>query len=518
MPYPAKPSSDLTPWPLWIMGLLTIGFLITGMSQYHYWDEYFYLYSVYLNEPNTLFKLEPDLGGLFPAGFFTAKAGLIYSLDFLVDSLGPGYAKLKALNLIFFAQTIIFVIACSYLFKQLLPRVVLPFAILCLAFSPLNLYFGGKLLSEIPSLLWLTVACITLLKGVSHSTQTTKAMWVILSAIAVAIACWYRLTTALGMAAFVIALLLANPLKLSPKIILVNATVTAVLSLVLLLLMFKFSDLKPFDSLSGLGTNLAARSHSTLLKIYALGLFGQSFYLLFALGIFGRWNRIIVMAVIWLLITTLPFVFGSSYLEPRFLYLALVPFSILCAFGLQKVYQWFSRGNTGYAVLVGFVALIAINRFILLPVMPYEHDQKRFYQFVSGLNTDAQTKNYYSWLSDFSFARFVSPERESTLTMNWTYNGQADFFSSEALKQWAGEQNVIAEKPASVKPATYIGWALSPVITKLQRGLTALGWNIDLHEGQKNHLSLGWPWQEVQGSVPIADDGHYQAFAYPAVN
>ena len=42
-------------------------------------------------------------------------------------------------------------------------------------------------------------------------------------------------------------------------------------------------------------------------------------------------------AIVWLLFTTVPFLIGSSYAEPRFFYMALVPFSILVWLGMLRL-------------------------------------------------------------------------------------------------------------------------------------------------------------------------------------
>lgn len=80
-------------------------YLAIGLSSYHYWDEYF-LPVLCFSEPSTLFKLEPELGGIF-----TAKLGMVVWLNNLVGSIGPSYDALKKLNLIFYVQTLGLVLA-----------------------------------------------------------------------------------------------------------------------------------------------------------------------------------------------------------------------------------------------------------------------------------------------------------------------------------------------------------------------------------------------------------------------
>ncbi len=505
--------------PSWAWLLCIVLYLLIGLSPYHYWDEYFYLYSVYMNEPATLMALELDLGGFFPAGFFSGKAGLVFLLDTVVDYLGPGYASLKQINILFFAQTALFLAASYILFRQLLPRTTAALAWLCLAFSPLNLYFGGKLLSEVPSLLCLALASIALLKGCTTTALPRTMLWCALSAVAVAIACWFRLTSALYMLGFIVAIATINSARYPLKNLIKTAAITGVLAISLLAVLMFLSGVNPLQSVAQLSSNLAGRDQTILLKLYALGSSVQLFVLLFLAGIALRWRQQQFSWLLWLSICTLPFVFGSSYLEPRFLYLGLLPFAILCGLGLQRLASFSSQrypsSSLPAAALLGFLAIVCINRFVFLPIMPYEHDQPRLQRFVHQVEIDHTKPIYYSWLSDFCFARFAFPEQNAKLTMSWTYNGQSDFYQSPALLQWAGANHVLAKPPTNTKQATYMGWSLSPVIAKLTRTLSLFGVDVNLREGQKNHLALGWPWEEVKDTQPVQTDGHYRTYAYP---
>ncbi len=504
-------------WPTWVFVALALLYLAIGLSPYHYWDEYFYLYSVFINEPATLFALEPKLGGFFPSGFFTAKPGMVAWLDMLVDSIGPGYQALKQLNLIFYAQTIAFVLGAHLVFKALLPGSLLGFAVLCLAFSPLNMYLGGKLLSEVPSLLCLVFAMLSFLKSI-HTKSDTKGFWMLVSGFLVAAACWLRLTSALGMLGLVLGLLVYQHRDYPFIKTLFSAVVVGVLSLCLLWAVLLLSGLDPIQSLSGLSDNLAHRSHSWILKVYALGTFGQLFFVLFLLGLCQTWSRLHLMAIVWLLVTSAPFILGSSYSEPRFYYLALLPFSIICGLGLQNINQLVRLKRSRALVITAFVAMVIMNRFAFLPLMPYEHDQDRYYRFIKQTQENKTSMNYFPWVTDFAFARFVLPKAEQRLTMNWTYNDQADFFETKELQQWAGKEFVIPRKPDTSLPTNqsvnYIGWEFSPVIDKLQTVTKGLGLPIHLTEGQKNHLSLGWPWEQLKDNEVTVSDGHYQLYTY----
>lgn len=49
-------------------------FLVISWSPFHYWDEFYYLFSALAHTPHELLAVDPS-GDLFPAGFFAGKIG-----------------------------------------------------------------------------------------------------------------------------------------------------------------------------------------------------------------------------------------------------------------------------------------------------------------------------------------------------------------------------------------------------------------------------------------------------------
>ena len=81
---------------------IIIGWFMISYNPRHYWDEYFYIYSLWQLAPLDTIKWEGDLSyTLFPDGFFSAKIGFFVLLRSLIDLSGEGYAGLLRVQTIF---------------------------------------------------------------------------------------------------------------------------------------------------------------------------------------------------------------------------------------------------------------------------------------------------------------------------------------------------------------------------------------------------------------------------------
>ncbi|MEO6055470.1 MAG: hypothetical protein ABIQ49_01390, partial [Gemmatimonadales bacterium] len=64
-------------------------FLLLSWNSGHYWDEYFYLFSVWTHTPSQLVRYELRTE-LFPVGFFSEKIGHVALLYVLTRVFGAG--------------------------------------------------------------------------------------------------------------------------------------------------------------------------------------------------------------------------------------------------------------------------------------------------------------------------------------------------------------------------------------------------------------------------------------------
>jgi hypothetical protein len=92
-PVPDKATVRLT------LGAVVAVAVFLGLSwnDGHYWDEYFYLYSVFAHSPAELVRFEVQ-SAMFPVGFFSDKIGHVALLDLLTTVLGAGPNVLYAIQ------------------------------------------------------------------------------------------------------------------------------------------------------------------------------------------------------------------------------------------------------------------------------------------------------------------------------------------------------------------------------------------------------------------------------------
>lgn len=483
--------------------ILLLLFLLISSTSLHYWDEYFYIYSVRLHEPDALFSMEKNLLGFFPPGFFAGKVGFIYLLDWLVDLTGEGAAALYTVQAFFSFLTILFVITSYYLLALLLPRRDAVAVSIVLLFTPLVMYFSGMVLTEVPSLPLVAFASFSFLKSFDRSsTGRWIWIWVATATVFLFLATWVRFISVIFFAGMILGLFaMHDPRYPFWKVFFRSAiTGTGAVFLVVLFWMTVLED--PAGSIAGLLGHLVERSQGIVIRLYAIAVFVQffGFYLIFAL--WRPWTAIHRFAIVWLLFTTVPFLIGSSYAEPRFFYMALVPFSILVWLGMLRLASLWPKLFGGKKGWLLFAALVILNRWILIPLMPTEHDQAAYRVLMDKSIAESNALYLVPWLSDYTLLRLMYPEQAIYLTVNWTRNGDTDFLSSEPSRKWIGSPGYLAnmeELSRLPRPWRYIGWDYNRVIKRIQSYAELAGLSVDgFKEGQKNHYAITWPWQEEQ--------------------
>ena len=498
--------------------VLAAVFLIIASGSEHYWDEYFYLYSVLAHEPAGLLQMEPQLGGLFPPGFYAGKIGFIYLLDGLVDLLGGGPQSLAMINAVFSVLAILTALASYALIVQLLPgRDALPVTVIIL-FSPLLIYFNGKVMTELPSLLMAILAAASFLKSFNAPARN-KYFWLLLATILLFAAVWLRFIVVVFYAGMIIGLFVLNDSRYPFTKVFVRALLTGTGSVVLLLLAWLVMLDDPAGSIGGLVGNLSNRSQGVIIRLYALVMFVQLFGLYIFAALWRPGSAQFRFAATWALLATLPFLLGSSYAEPRFFYMALIPLAMLVYLGMRVLSDRWPAVFAGYRGWLMFALVVVVNRAVFVPLMPIEHDQEAYQALVSkDMNNQANAQYMTPWVSDYSLLKFIYPHASVYLVMDWAYDGDEGFFSSSAFQRWVGADNYLAnyaELSKLPQPWHYAGWDYSPVIKRMQSMSEKLGIPVQgINEGQKNHLELGWPWNDKNLARRMQlTDGHYEIHA-----
>src|SRR5688572_29495726 len=358
--------------------LAALAFLLASFTWSHYWDEYLYLYSVRYHSPPALLTLEKGLSdGLFPYGFFTGKLGFVTFVWALVAITGDGPLGLAVTRLVFAGLTIGLAAASYQLIRLLTGERQASATALVLLFLPLSLYLGFKTLSEVPSLLLATIACWQFLA--SLQTESTRATHghVLVAATALALASLFRFTTVLFFSGLVLALLVVPYDRLPRRAVAARAVVIIGLHLVLVGIVYAVLVGSPIERFQGLVASVTGRERGLLMKVYALTLTLQLFALPFAVALFRRWTRASSFAAVWLAVCTVPVLFASSYIEPRYFYMALLPAAMIISTGLCVFSERLGLGGVRGALAL-LAVLVLGNRLAFAPLMPYEINEDEY--------------------------------------------------------------------------------------------------------------------------------------------
>jgi hypothetical protein len=468
-------------------------FLLLGWSDRHYWDEYFYLFSAFAHSPAELVRYEQH-STLFPAGFFSEKIGHVLLLHLATRVLGAGERALYQLQALYALMLVATFGAAWALLRDLFGPRLSREATLALAFSPLALYLAYKTLSEVPSLLLVTVGCWAFVRACLSRPGWRGTAWLAAAVAALAAGMLCRVTAIVAFAALGLALLVACDERFDRRGLLIRliGTGAAVLALYLLGLMAAGGGLMRIGGhVRGVVT-----SHSPVQRLYALACFIQGFALVLPFAWRRRGDRMVRLAAVWLAAAALPFVFGF---EPRYYVAALVPFAVLTAVGLREA--------GGGAWLALFAALVLTNRLVFAPLMPYEVEQSRLLSLARAVQAGAPgSTELIPWISDYSLLRFAEPTLPVELCVSdlpgtrLSSRGHAGALAGGDL-WWAGSGHYVGSRPAlerEPRPWEYIGWTYNPAGLALVRllGPTGLGPRVARDAGMHNHLTGSWVWHD----------------------
>lgn len=500
------------------LGLFALAYLALSFSPLHYWDEYFYLLSLRDHAPSTLFELEPELGGLFPNGFFSAKAGFVFLLHALVGVLGDGHNALAVVQLSFALMMAGMIFGGYRMLQNLHGAAPARGAAVVLAVLPLTLYLGYKTLSEIPSLLFTTFGCWQFLASFETRDRWTIVRRLALAAPLLGAGLFCRFPGLLMFAALVPALFLFGDKRFPRPQVLIRAAVVGTAALVLAMLAWALLAWAPPQRFAALVTNLTGRSEDWTLKVYAVVISLQLFtpFLLWAL--LPRWERGTRMAVVWLAGSTLPFVLLSDYVEPRFFYMGIIPLAWLVHAGYRRFLASVRLPPDGPLAWSLFIVLVLGNRFLLAPLMPHEIDQA---QYRTLMDRQLPRATYLvPWLSDYCYLSFVYPQRDVRFVMSWAKNEDPKFYRGTAFRRWVGEGKHAGDLGAlrdAPRPWYYVGWDYNPILGRIRERMRWLGFGtaepLRYSQHQKNHLALSWVWSTPALTLREIDrSDHYRVF------
>ncbi|MDW7772676.1 MAG: glycosyltransferase family 39 protein [Desulfobulbaceae bacterium] len=509
----------------WFFFLLAGGvFLLISFTSYHYWDEYYYLYSVGSFSLPELLSLEPGLGkGLFPQAFFSTKIGFVVFLDLLCSMAGQGYGALLLIQFCFAMVVLAFAWASWLLLRELLGRENAQYAFLVLLFLPVTMYFGYKVLSELFGLFFTVLGCTAYLRLLHSGERKAMAGYFFLALAFLLAGVLCRFTSVVFFGGMVLGLLVLGDRRYPVIRNIVYAAVLSVFLIALTILFYIFFlGLTPAE-LAGFVGAVTVRTPGLAVKIYAVGMTVQLFFLPLLFVFRRALHPHVRFALVWTLVCSLPFVVVSRYVEPRYFYMALVPMAILVHYGLLQLSGALCGGKRAALCWMTMLAVIVLaNRLLFFSLMPYELDQKQYAglkETTAGLFPAATY--LVPWVSDYSFLRFAYPEEDFRLV--WSPPGleSHDFFRSRSFVSWAGGSSRYIGSPEAMPDSTgtllYIGWRYNQPVVRLKEKLQWLPGryvkNVEKDEKLKNHLALSWIWADPDLDLEkVAEVEPYEAY------
>jgi 4-amino-4-deoxy-L-arabinose transferase-like glycosyltransferase len=483
------------------IAVLIAAFLLLSWSDGHYWDEYYYLYSTLIHTPAELLRFESGTQH-FPPGFFSEKLGHVFLLERLTAILGGGERALYAIQLLYALLLVGFVAGAYGLMLELLGDRRAALAALVLLFSPLALYLSFKVMSEVPSLLFITLGSWAFVRSFRPASPRAQTLWLALAITGLAVGMLCRVTMIVSFAGLGLALLLAGDERFDRPRLFWRLVVGGLAVIALHIGVVQLAGGSVHHT--GLHIRAVISGHPPLQRVYALGLFLQAFALLLPFAWTARADGRPRLAFVWLLVASLPFVVGH---EPRYYAPALVPLAMVAAAGLRGATDLLFPAKWRYAWVGLLAGLVLVNRFVLVPLMPYEVSQRRLLEVFKSFHDREPTATYLvPWSSDFSLLRFAFPRANVVLCLTGSAASRHGMTGargplSAADQWWAGAGHYVGTDSALVgraEPWYYIGWERNPSAVRLGQLLGYVGLDRLLRQGPElhNHLEESWIWSD----------------------
>jgi hypothetical protein len=485
--------------------------------------------------------LEPVLAdGIFPNGFFSGKLGFVVLLRGLMVALGGSWTAVVVIRGLFAMLCVLGAACVVGLVRTLTPerRPELPLVGAVALASPIVLYCGFKTLSEVPALLLVTAACWTFASALDRGPLASARGFAErpsgrpfvdrglplgpglgLTAVVLAFATLTRITAVVGFVSFVVALPLLADRRYSWRRAWGWATLVVLAHAAVVFAVYLPLGVTP-DRFRALAQSVTGRSQGAGVAFYALALTVQALGLLAVIGL--RWPMPARQrfALGWAALGSVPYVLSASYLEPRFFYLTVPALAMLACDGLERVKAWTPWPRAGTAAqYLTLAVLTVVNRAALVPLMPFELDERPYRETMTTLEREHPGGTVLApWLSDFCYLTLSRQDVQVVLAFSRTY-GSGAVFSTPGFREWVGASSYAGtpdELAGFPEPWKYVGWTYNPAVLRVQDSLAAVG----LLSSQSpddmnllNHLTASWVWSSPRFALaPVQGVGPYRAF------
>lgn len=506
--------------------VISILFLIISYTPYHYWDEFYYIYTLnYHSLAETIVKEDDLSAGLFPKGFFTSKIGSMLIIWLFTNIIGAGWLSLYILQFAFALFLIGFFIVSYKFYCELIEsegagnsKWALTTATVVL-FLPVTMYLSFKTLTEVPALFFTTFGLWMFIRSIRETAPGKICILLSLAFAGIVLGALCRYLFLVSFIGFVFSYGIIYRRHYLIRTMIKRAMIIFTGLIMLVIFAFYLKGDLLMQSVGLLKFNVMnLKSGDDGVKIYVFMMYFQSFIILLPFSFLFKWTRTFKLSICWLCISVVPLFVTASYLETRFFSIGLLPTAIVVNQGLQNFVKSLRLHKRIY-VLIILVSIVLLNRSVFTPLSLYDIDQKELKKIVSDVyQSEPQATLILPWVTEYCLLRFVYPDkqiRSAITTLTGTENHS--FIQTDSFKWWIGRNNhvsMLEELMKESKPWIYIGRSFSPAREKLYEYLSILRMSSFMQRTVgSDPLSSSWIWKNENLKLDLFQrQGPYNAY------
>jgi hypothetical protein len=506
--------------------VISILFLMISYTPYHYWDEFYYIYTLnYHSLTETILKENDLSAGLFPKGFFSSKIGSMLIIWLFTKIMGAGWLSLYILQFTF-ALFLIGFFLVSYKFysefiesEDSINSKWALFTSTIVLFLPVTMYLSFKTLTEVPALFFTTFGLWMFIRSIRETAQGKICILLSLAFAGIVLGALCRYLFLINFIGFVFSYVIIYRKHYLIRTIIKRAMIIFAGLIMLVIFVFYLKGDHLIQSVGLLKFNIMdLKSGDNGVKIYVFMMYFQSFIILLPFSFLFKWTKTFKLSICWLCISVIPLFAVASYLETRFFSIGLLPTAIIMNQGLQN-FEKSLRLHKRIFVWIFLMLIVISNRLVFTPLSLYDIDQKHLKKIVSDVyQYEPQATLILPWITEYCLLRFVYPDREirsSITTLPGTENHS--FIQTDSFKWWIGRTNhvsMLEELLKESKPWIYIGRSFSPAREKLYEYLSMLRMSSLMQRRVgSDPLSLSWIWNNEDLKLDLSQrQGPYNAY------
>lgn len=531
--YSKNPPNIMSPIRLLILSLaIGVLFIWQSMDSHLYWHEVRFLYASTQFSMNELFSgvFNPhQMGGpideIGAGGFYLAKALHIWLLKQLFIHMDPAFGGFTLASWISVLLIGCIMAAAYFLMKRIVDKEIDPLlALFCFVMAPVIPYLAGKILSEITSLLFVTLSILIFTMNLENKSGRFILGSTVCGALLV-LAGFCRLDMTIAFFGFLISAILICPGNMNRRKIIQSGSVVTIFFILVYLTTLYYIEVDPYMLTVYFQNFYNLNVKSILMSFFGILSFGGLVYLFAILSVFSENRKTSLFFATWLVLTVSPMIIITmNYMvEPRYLASSILPLCGLGAMGLEWIknnINWFNKQNMIFVT----VGIVMIANTLIIKLMPYELDKSSILKAVNEIKE--QKKDAFilvPWAySDFNFLHIMA-KGINIYNVN-APNGSLDSVTNDwkkRIRQWYGDSyidnNAALRRLLFKGSGFYLGWRKYPPIEILGNFLENIGLKKLARFMEslpfKNHLTESWVWNSPKYHLEFAGKcGQYEYY------